>query len=422
MRAERGLFILDENGFRIVDRLPTRGLALRGKSLFRVIGPADDPGASDDLLVYDEAGIKRTSRLDGLSVTRCIAPHGDRLAAGAGDGAVYDVGDDGAIERLWPPAGSPATVRINGLAASGDEVYATTSSGDSGGAFVRLGANETLVDGLADPHDVVPFEDGWLICDTAAHDVGFYDARGARRRGLRLEGPARGLTTDERYAYVGEHPERSGSSSGRAVLTVIDLRSWEILDRRELELRAIHGLMVVPRSLAAGVRIGSRTNSTRVQQNDQLAMFERAGFEPSRLFATGDPFRTSSLRVRIHARIPHEIVVGETVELACRIENRSDAIVVTAPPNPTKLCYRWFDERGAPVGAGEWIHTALPRSIAPADSVDAVIRVAAPRAVGRYTLAVTLLQENVIWFDDIHPGNGMRGDVEVVHAALSATG
>jgi hypothetical protein len=106
-------------------------------------------------------------------------------------------------------------------------------------------------------------------------------------------------------------------------------------------------------------------------------------------------------------------VVDEIILMHCRVTNLGDAIFVSAPPNPIQFCYRWFDAAGAPVGVGEWIHTNLPRALPPGETVEAEVRIATPHAPGKYTLAVTLLQEGIAWFDDLSPSSGVRGTLFV---------
>lgn len=142
-------------------------------------------------------------------------------------------------------------------------------------------------------------------------------------------------------------------------------------------------------------------------------MFTSAGVIPRRLWAVGDPLPPASLRATFEGQIPAATVVDEIIVLPCRVTNRGDAIYVSAPPNPIQFCYRWFDATGAAVGAGEWIHTNLPRALPPGETIEAWVRIAAPHAPGAYTLAVTLLQEGIAWFDDLSPASGIRGTVVV---------
>ena len=126
-----------------------------------------------------------------------------------------------------------------------------------------------------------------------------------------------------------------------------------------------------------------------------------------------EPLPLRSLRTTVALNLPRTLRAGETVTVLCTVTNRSDAIYRSAPPNPVQLCYRWYDAGGAAVCAGTWLHTPLSRPLQPGESDPVQMRIAAPESPGNYTLAVTLLQENVAWFDDVDPANGARGAVTI---------
>jgi polysaccharide pyruvyl transferase WcaK-like protein len=132
------------------------------------------------------------------------------------------------------------------------------------------------------------------------------------------------------------------------------------------------------------------------------------------------PLPHASLRATLQLDVPQELRTGETIAVPCAVTNRGAATYASAPPNPVELCYRWFDGRGDAVGAGTWVHTPLPLPLAAGETTQTALRVAAPQHPGRYTLAVTLLQEGVAWFDDVDPGSGVRGTV-TVRTAEAAT-
>jgi Polysaccharide pyruvyl transferase len=125
------------------------------------------------------------------------------------------------------------------------------------------------------------------------------------------------------------------------------------------------------------------------------------------------PLAPESFRVAIDAEIPPTLRPTETVVMRCTVTNRGDAAYVSSLPNPVELCYRWYDELGAVVGAGTWLHTALPRPLEPGGRIEVMAQVAAPATPGAYTLALTLLQENVAWFDDLDPTNGICRPVRI---------
>jgi|GEM_PF-1023641 len=128
---------------------------------------------------------------------------------------------------------------------------------------------------------------------------------------------------------------------------------------------------------------------------------------------SSDPLPLRSLRAAIEADVPRNMHAGETTVVRCAVTNRGDAAYLSAPPNPIELCYRWYDAGNAAVGAGAWLHTPLPQPLSPGKRLSMVARIAAPPTPGTYTLAVTLLQEDVAWFDDLDPASGVRSIVDV---------
>jgi hypothetical protein len=132
-----------------------------------------------------------------------------------------------------------------------------------------------------------------------------------------------------------------------------------------------------------------------------------------------EPLAPRSLRAAFEADLPRRLTAGETTVVRCVVANHSDVVYASAPPHPVELCYRWYDANGGIVGAGTWVHTALPRPLGPGGRLDTFARVTAPAAAGDYTLAMTLLQENVAWFDDVDPANGVRGVVTVTPAGFA---
>ena len=126
-----------------------------------------------------------------------------------------------------------------------------------------------------------------------------------------------------------------------------------------------------------------------------------------------EPLAHASLRASLQLNVPRELWSRETVAVPCTVTNRGDATYASAPPNPVELCYRWYDDDGSTVGAGTWIHTPLPFPVPPGETLHTALRVAAPQEPGRYTLAITLLQEGIAWFDDVDRANGVRGPVTV---------
>lgn len=350
---------------------------------------------------------------------------GGVLVVSSLDNAVHLVRDDGTIEAWWRAEAPADAWHVNCITESDGRVYATAfgrftsyrgwSRAPQGetGFLMRLPDGETVLDGLIQPHSPRRIDGAWVVCNSAAGSVNAYDDRGRMLQQRELSGYTRGLAFDEKYLYVGESGTRRDTKAQSAHVTVLNRSDWSTHARIALEMTEIYDIVLAPPELEAGVRMGFRTNPTRVQQEDQLALFSAAGVTPRRLWATGDPLPVSSLRARIDASLPERMAPNDVVTVACTITNLGDAIYVTAPPNPIHLCYRWYDDTGKAVGAGTWIHTPLPRALAPGETIGAAARVAAPERAGTYTLALTLLHEGVAWFDEVDPASGVRALVAI---------
>jgi len=423
-----GLFALDAAGVTTIDRLSTHGLAMRGDRVYRVLGCREHAWPSSDLLVYDLAGVRRFDRLDGVGDPHDVLPRdGHVVISSSTENAIYKIRDDGEKTTLWQVAAPEDAWHVNCLTEVDGELYGTAfgifdqhrawlrEPRAPTGILMRFPSEEIVLRGLTQPHSPRRLDDAWLVCNSALNELTAYDAQGNVLRRRQFAGYTRGIAFDEHYLYIGESADRHLNSGVEQVsrITLLQRSDWSLVDCFEVETSEIYDLLLVPKTLAQGAGTGFRTNATRVEQQDQLGMFASVGVTPRRLWAVGEPLPLASLRASLETEIPAAVTVDEVFILPCRVTNAGDAIFVSAPPNPVQFCYRWFDMSGAPVGAGEWIHTPLPHALRPGEAIDAGIRITAPHIPGDYTLAVTLLQEGVAWFDDLSPASGARATVMV---------
>ncbi|HEX5720831.1 MAG TPA: hypothetical protein VF179_32045, partial [Thermoanaerobaculia bacterium] len=114
---------------------------------------------------------------------------------------------------------------------------------------------------------------------------------------------------------------------------------------------------------------------------------------------------------------PAAAAPGEELRVPARITNRSDALwsaagfPMAAGSHRVSASYRWFDADGQVV-VPEGKRSLLPGDVRPGETVRMVVRAQAPEAPGAYELALTLVQENVAWFDQA-TGTTYRYRVEV---------
>jgi hypothetical protein len=206
-----------------------------------------------------------------------------------------------------------------------------------------------------------------------------------------------------------------------ASIAVVCRTSWTVLDRIALPCREVYDLVLAPIPLLEGVRRGFRTNSRRETEQDQYALFRQAGVEPVRLWATGDPLPPEARRVKVEASVPATMRLGSIIDITCMLENEAGAILISAPPYPVHLSYRWrWRESGSAVEGTEGLRTELKRSLPPGQTLKSSLKVQAPPTSGDYTLCVTLVQEHIAWFDDIARSNASYHDVRVLEIVPAA--
>jgi ABC-type multidrug transport system fused ATPase/permease subunit len=134
--------------------------------------------------------------------------------------------------------------------------------------------------------------------------------------------------------------------------------------------------------------------------------------------APGEALVAEDCRVRIAAQLPTQLPVDTVIEFDCTIENLGRAEMATCAPFPVHISYKWLDQyTGLRVAGIEGLRTGLGEPLKPNESRSFRVQVKAPETAGDYVLHLTLVQENVAWFDDLDPDNACADVVQVVPAA-----
>ena len=101
--------------------------------------------------------------------------------------------------------------------------------------------------------------------------------------------------------------------------------------------------------------------------------------------------------------VASEMTSGKTASADITIKNVSP---VTWPSKPdsseryaVNLSYHWLDKKGDTV-VFDGLRTPLPRDLKPGESVDLRATIQAPEKPGRYTLELTMVQEQSAWFPE----------------------
>ena len=436
-----GLYALEPGGFQAVDRLSSTGLWSDGERLIRLLR-APDPGASvGEILVYDHRGVAAYLRVDELRDPHDVLVEGGRLVAASPlRNELLWIGFDGRIERTWRAPGEGDAWHLNGLllhdgrllvSAFGRHLSHRAWQADlaqRSGFVFDAATGENVLRGLVCPHTPRFLDGRWTICNSGLRELLQLDEAGSPVRRVALEGWTRGLAAGADVLYVGESADRADGPAARASVAAVDRRTFRVLERWTLPCREVYDLVLVPPALTEGARTGFRTNADRVAEGAQHALFDAAGVEPARLWATGDALPAEACRVRLEADPPAELRPGELRELACTVENRGSAILVSAPPHPVHVSYRWFPletaggasgagqailPQGAASGALDGLRTRLPAALPPHGRCRVRVPLLAPEEPGAWELRLTAVQEQVAWFDDLDPASGLRRRVDV---------
>lgn len=413
-----GLFAVDEDGVEQLDTLSSTGLALADGRLVRLLRAPAEPGFGSELLVYDERGVISYMRLDEVDDPHDVLWDGNSFViVSSTRNAIFWIGPSGEIVRRWQAPGEGDAWHLNSLATFDGKLAATafgefdshrawTEQDPVGAGFVfDLETGERLVSGLTCPHDPRLFDGGWVVCNSKDHELVACDAAGHVTRRLRLNGWTRGIATSKRSIFVGESAARDGSDVRRtASIAVVSQPRWRVVDRTSLPSREVYDLLFVPRGLVSGIRAGFRTNPLRTAEQEQHDLFLSAGVRPARLWATGEPLPPDACRITVAADLPDRLALRSVHRFECTVTNEGNATLVSAPPNPVHVSYRWLE---GPDGADleEGLRSPLPEPLPPGSTARCRAALRAPATPGEYAVRITLVQEQIRWFDEVDGAN-----------------
>lgn len=91
---------------------------------------------------------------------------------------------------------------------------------------------------------------------------------------------------------------------------------------------------------------------------------------------------------------------GEPFALGVEINSRSKQIWYGQGKRPVQLSYHWLDENGEMVEYDGHRSPLRGGAIGPGQTVRADVMVEAPDRAGSHVLVISLVQEDVCWFED----------------------
>ena len=420
-----GLYLFDGNAITLIDALPSGGITRTNDLIYRMLSLRQGDGA--EILVYDRTGIIRYQRCPAVSDPHDLLAldDGSVVAVSTHDNAIVEVRRDGSVRDVFRADAPFDAWHLNCVTQHDGRLYATAfgrfnshrgwqGKWHGAGMLFDVASGEDVLGGLTAPHSPRRFGDAWLLCDSGTETVVRCRDGSAALERVDVGGFSRGLCIADGRAYVGVSRMRDGAlMPGTGWISVVDVDTWREVERIPLPCDSIYDVLEIDESLLDGLRVGFRFGSRRERYLGQLAMFEQVGVSPRRVWGFGDRLERDECRVRLDAVLPQRLALGQVVSLEVTVQNLGAGLFVPAPPYPVDVCYRWFDEDGNAVGAGQWLHTPLPRVLPPSERVTLRVLVAAPPVTGRFTLRLTLLQEGVQWFDDISADNAITSVVDV---------
>ncbi|SFV04653.1 MULTISPECIES: DUF4915 domain-containing protein [Pseudomonas] len=242
------LFIHHRQVFRL-DDLNTTGISLKDGRFLR--------GFQPEGLVYYKGS--QTSEKTGESIHDIhdvLIVDSSCYAVGTSANEILQLDEHSAIVNRWTFPGETDAQHINCLALWGRRII-FSAFGDfclhreykgrtARSGFVRdLHTGERLIDGLSQPHSLVPFGDNLLLANSELMELREYDSSATLLRSKRLDGYTRGICIQGNVLYIGLSRSRNieCSSLGNANLVALDLQSWEELGRMALPIAEIYSVL-----------------------------------------------------------------------------------------------------------------------------------------------------------------------------------
>ncbi len=170
--------------------------------------------------------------------------------------------DDFRIQQRWRLGGEPDSVHVNSIAWHGGRLIASmfgvfdTHRGYKGqtrkaGRVVDVHDGEVLIEGLSQPHSLVPVDGQLWLCSSEDCAVHIYDENFLLERELTLPGYTRGLAVGANGVYVGISRSRNLNSGdtdalSSASIIVLDRDSLEMTGQVPVPWNEIYDIRIVP--------------------------------------------------------------------------------------------------------------------------------------------------------------------------------
>lgn len=436
-----GVYDLTSGAAVALDDIPTSGLGVGGDRLWRVLRAPGEQTALCELLCYDHRGLRTYQRLDPIRDPHDVCWHDGAVhITSSWDSTIWRLDADGVLRRAWSGTGMPDSWHINSLVVVDGRLHVSafgrfdrykawrSEAGRTSGFVMDVETERDVLAGLAHPHN--PHWDGgrWYVCESTRGTLTECAPDGEVLRRAKVRRFARGMAVVGRWAFVGGNAHRS-EDDDRADIAVIDLESFEVVDRIDMPCLEVYDIRTVPAPLARAVAIGFGSNAARAVEQ------QRASDRSHPLRATNEAARLRMITPRVAKRLeaagqtferdqtddcyivgslPQEVTAGEVLALGVTVENHSRTPLATVPPHPVRIGARWSAD-------GTLVRnplTPLPELVHPGDASQVEVLLEVPEVPGRYDVKVAFHQAGLGWFgmriqdtvvvtsDDASHGNG----------------
>jgi acetolactate synthase-1/2/3 large subunit len=426
-----GLYSFDGGEVLCIDRLSTTGLCVTENNLFRLTWADNDMAVPPKLFGYDARGVLCYARLDVLREPHDIVWNGKEfIVVSTAANCILGIAPTGKITSQWQLPGSGDAWHLNSLLLKDGQVLVSAfgrfqshrewHDRQAGGAGIvfDLATGRDVLTNLSFPHHPRFIDNAWVVCNSGTGELLQLDpTTSAIQRRLQLGGWTRGVAVADQVLFVGVSTRRRCIFPGEiASIAVVCRKTWDILGRIPVPCREVYDLLLVPCELLQGLRRGLSCSRARMEPDTPLEFVGKAeSADLESIVATRPPLAAEECRVKVEACVPPVLATNADISMGCAVENLGQQILMSAPPYPVHLSYKWIDAL-----TGQWIQewnscrTPLPANLGARETLYCKVRLIAPPRPGRYVLRVTAVQEGVAWFDDLHTSNFIAAETSVV--------
>jgi acetolactate synthase-1/2/3 large subunit len=422
-----GLYSFDGHQLSLIDSVPTAALDFDGSAVVRLLCSGLDLEMCSELLFYDQTGVRKYFRIDGLPDAhdlRCI--NGSVVCVATMANSILWISRQGEVERTWRAPGEKDSWHVNGVVEQDGKIFCTAFGTfkrfrewnewehEYTGVIYNISDEKVEIGGFDCPHSPLYLKEGWVLCNSGASElINIPPGSTKIKRRTKLEHWTRGLAATDDYFFVGESANRKQLSYGAAAhLAIVDRQTWELCGRIALPFTEVTSIALVPASILLALRRGFRTNSLRENALGRISMLQRIGSQPGHNGVLMEALPREGLQSQLKADVPAQLLAGDRTQIPVTIRNTGTGIWHSRDPHPVNLSCRWFPLNGSSNFRGQ--STNLPRPVHPDEELSCNLTVVVPKEEGEYDLAISLVQEFVAWFDDVDPANGLKTRVRVV--------